>query len=167
MAVSPDANTWQDIPLYVRAGSILATQPAERGNELSPAAALIPDAFPSATRVASFLVYDDDGDSYDYEKGGYFRQEITATQPGRAPNVEIAPATGAYRAHFPSYLLRVHQASAGVTSDGQTLTQFASASALESSGEPGWFSTTDRFGAVTEVRIGTDAKPHSLTLVPR
>jgi alpha-glucosidase (family GH31 glycosyl hydrolase) len=164
IAVAPDAKTWQDIPLYVRAGSILATQPAERGNELSPAVPLVLDIFPSRTRAASFLIYDDDGHSYDYEKGGYFRQEITAMQSGSVANIELAAATGAYKAHFPSYRLRVHQASVGVTSDGQTLTKFASASAFESSSDPGWFSTTDRFGAVTEIRIATDAKPHSLKL---
>jgi hypothetical protein len=167
MAVSPDANTWQDIPLYIRAGSILATQPAQRGNELRPAIPLVLDVFPSATRVASFLAYDDDGYSYDYEKGAYFRQEISAARSGRETHIEIAAATGLYKARFPSYLLRVHQASAGVTTDGQTLTKFASASTFESSIEPGWFSTTDRFGAVTELRIATDAKPHTLNLALR
>lgn len=167
MAISPDANTWQDIPVYIRAGSILATQPAEHGNELSPATPLVLDVFPSSVRAANFLAYDDDGHSYDYEKGGYFRQEITATRSGRAINVEIAAASGAYKPHFPSYLLRVHQASTVVTNDGRTLTKFPSANAFESSSEPGWFSTTDRFGAVTDVRIGTDAKPHALKLAPR
>ena len=167
IAVSPDSNAWQDIPLYVRAGSILAMQPGEHGNELSPATPLILDVFPSRVRIASFLVYDDDGHTYDYENGGYFRQEIRGTQSRRATNIEIAAATGAYKPHFPSYLVRVHQASSGVTSDGQTLRKFASASAFESSTEPGWFSTGDRFGAVTEVRIRTDAKSHNLKLALR
>ena len=142
-------------------------QPGEHGNELSPATPLILDVFPSRVRIASFLVYDDDGHTYDYENGGYFRQEIRGTQSRRATNIEIAAATGAYKPHFPSYLVRVHQASSGVTSDGQTLRKFASASAFESSTEPGWFSTGDRFGAVTEVRIRTDAKSHNLKLALR
>jgi alpha-glucosidase len=167
MAISPDTNAWQDIPLYVRAGSILATQPTEHGNELRPATPLVLDVFPSPVRTAKFLAYDDDGHSYDYEKGGYFRQEITATRSGRATNIEIAAASGAYKPHFPSYLLRVHQASAGVTNDGRMLTRFPSANAFESSSEPGWFSTTDRFGGVADVRIGTDAKPHALKLALR
>ena len=91
----------------------------------------------------------------------------TAARSGGATNVEIAAATGGYKPHFPAYLLRVHQASAGVTNEGRVLTKFPSANAFESSSEPGWFSTTDRFGAVTEVRIGTDAKPHALKLTLR
>ena len=39
--------------------------------------------------------------------------------------------------------------------------------AFRSSGEPGWFSTTDRFGAVTEIRVATDARPHRLQLALR
>jgi alpha-glucosidase len=164
ISVTADSNTWQDIPLYVRAGSILATQPADKGNELSPATPFVLDVFPSSTRTASFLVYDDDGHTYDYEKGGYFRQEITARRSGRETDIEAGSATGAYRPQFPSYLLRVHQASASITIDGKALTKFASESAFQSSSEPGWFSTTDRFGAVTEVRLATDAKPHALKL---
>lgn len=138
-----------------------------RSNDLSPATPLVLDVFPSATRIGSFLAYDDDGHSYDYEKDGYFRQEITATRSGHATNIEIAAATGAYKPHFPSYLLRIHQASVGVTNDGQMLRKFPSANAFESSREPGWFSSTDRFGAVTEVRIATDANPHTLKLALR
>ena len=148
----------------MHAGSILATQPADEGNELSPKSPLILDVFPSSRRSAGFLVYDDDGDTYDYEKGGYFRQEVTATQAPRAVDIEIASATGSFKPHFSSYVLRVHQAGAAVTSDAGKLTKFGSETAFESSGEPGWFSTRDRFGAVTEIRIATDAKQQKLRL---
>ena len=167
VAVSPDSTNWQDMPLYVRAGSILATQPAEQGNELSPPTPLVLDIFPSSTRAASFLAYDDDGHSYDYEKGAYFRQEITASHSVRETDINLDLATGSYKAHFPSYLLRVHHASTSVTSDGRPLTKFASASAFQSSSGPGWFGTTDRFGALTEVRLPTDGRQHSVKLALR
>jgi alpha-glucosidase len=150
ITLSPDSHTWQDTPVYVRAGSIVATQPAEHGNELSPSAPLVLDVFPSTTRVAGFLVYDDDGHTYDYEKDSFFRQEISATRSATETAIEIGSATGAIKPHFPSYVLRVHQASASVTRDGQVLS------------ESGWHSTTDRFGAVTEVRVSTDGRQHSL-----
>ena len=167
ISVTPDSTTWQDIPLYVRAGSILATQPAQEGNELSPKTPLIMDIFPSSARAAGFLVYDDDGDTYDYEKGGYFRQEVTATQAARTVDVQIASATGSFKPHFPTYVLRVHQAGTDVTSDAGKLTKFASDTAFQASAEPGWFSTTDRFGAVTEIRVATDAKQQRLRLALR
>ena len=70
MSVPVDSTTWQDVPLYVRAGSILATQPATQGNDLNPKSPLLLDVFPSAARAANFVVYDDDGHTYGYEKGG-------------------------------------------------------------------------------------------------
>jgi len=167
IAVTPDATTWQDIPLYVRAGSILATQPAEHGNDLSPATPLVLDVFPSPARTANFMIYDDDGHSYDYEKGTYFRQEISAVRSARATDIELASATGSFKPHFPSYLLRVHQASSGVASDTDKLARFGSESAFQASAEPGWFSTTDRFGAVTVIRLATDAKQHTVRLSTR
>ncbi len=164
IAVTPDSKTWQDIPLYVRDGSILAMQPARQGNDLSPAAPLVLDVFPSSKRAARFLVYDDDGLTYDYEKGGYFRQEVTATRSAGTTGIEFGAATGSFRPHFPSYLLRVHQAGTDITSDGRRLKRFPSASAFEASSETGWFSTTDRFGAVTVVRLTADSNKHSLSL---
>ncbi len=91
MSVAVDAEKWQDIPLYVRAGSIVATQPQSQGNDLSPKTSLVLDVFPSAARAAGFLVYDDDGHTYAYEKGEYFRQEVSAKQSGSSVEVPCRP----------------------------------------------------------------------------
>ena len=82
MKVAVDSRTWQDIPIYVREGSVLATQPSDRGNELSSPAPMVLDIFPSPDRVAHFVQYEDDGHTYEYEHGAYFRQEIA--EIGRA-----------------------------------------------------------------------------------
>jgi len=165
--VTPDAQTWQDIPLYVRAGSIVATQPERHGNELSPSTPVDLDVFPSPARVASFLVYDDDGLTYDYEKNAFFRQEVSAKASPRATDIGIAAATGSYKPHFSTYLLRVHQASKDVKLDGRKLSKSRSATDFQSSNAPGWISTTDRFGAVTEIKLEVDSKAHSLSLAQR
>jgi len=164
MAVSTDAKTWQDIPIYARDGSIVATQPATQGNELSPKTPLVLDVFPATARVAKFVAYDDDGHTYGYEKGEYFRQEIAVRRSGRTTEVAVSAAAGTYQAQFPSYLFRVHQSSESVTSNGSRLKKSPSESAFRASTAPGWFETTDKFGPVTEVRLPTDAKPHTLTL---
>jgi hypothetical protein len=78
--------------------------------------------------------------------------------------VSISAAAGTYQAQFLSYLFRVHQSSESVTSNGSRLKKSPSESAFRASTEPGWFETTDKFGPVTEVRLPTDAKPHTLTL---
>jgi alpha-glucosidase len=167
MSLPIDAETWQDVPLYVRAGSILASQPATKGNELSPAAPLLLDVFPSAARVANFVVYDDDGHTYAYEKGEFFRQEVTAKHSGASTDVAMNAATGSYHPPFSNYVLRVHQASGSVTSNGATLKKFASESAFQSANEAGWFSGVDKFGSVTEVRLPVNAKAVTVKLAAR
>lgn len=167
MSVPVDSKTWQDVPLYVREGSILASQPATQGNDLSPKSPLMLDVFPSAARVANFLVYDDDGHTYGYENGEYFRQELSAKRSGTLTEIALAAATGTYRVQFPSYLLRVHQAGASVTSEGTALKKFPSESALRSSSEPGWYSGTDKFGPVTEVRLPVGAKASTVKVSAR
>ena len=162
VAIPTDSTTWQDIPMYVREGSIFATQPAEEGNELSPNTPLVMDVFPSASRVANFVAYDDDGHTYGYENGDYFRQEVAARRSAASTEIALHAATGSYKAHFPSYLLRVHQASATVTRDGAPLKRFPSENAFRNSSEPGWVSAVDKFGAVTEVRVPVDAGQHTM-----
>jgi alpha-glucosidase (family GH31 glycosyl hydrolase) len=167
MSVPVDSKTWQDVPIYVREGSILATQPAATGNDLNPKTPLLLDVFPSAARVASFVVYDDDGHTYAYEKGEYFRQEMSARRLGAATEIAVNAATGTYRAQFPNYLVRVHQASGSVTSEGAPLKRFTSESAFRSAGEPGWFSGVDKFGPVTEVRLPMEVKARTVKLSAR
>jgi alpha-glucosidase (family GH31 glycosyl hydrolase) len=166
MSVPVDSTTWQDIPLYVRAGSILATQPA-KGNDLSPAAPLLLDVFPSSVRVANFVVYDDDGHTYAYEKGEYFRQAVSAKHAGTSTEIALVAATGAYRVEFPNYVLRVHQATGNVTSEGIALKKFSSESAFRSASEPGWFSGADKFGPVTEVRLPVSGKTATVKVSSR
>ena len=123
--------------------------------------------FPSAARVASFVVYDDDGHTYAYEKGEFFRQEMSARRSGAATEIVVNAATGTYRAQFPSYLLRVHQESGSVTSEGAALKRFASESAFRLAGEPGWLSAVDKFGPVTEVRLPVEVKARTVELSAR
>jgi alpha-glucosidase len=167
MSVPVDSKTWQDVPIYVRDGSIIATQPATTGNDLSPNTPLLLDVFPSAARVASFVVYDDDGHTYAYEKGEYFRQEVSARRSGAATEIVVNAATGTYRAQFPNYLLRVHQASGSVSSEGAPLKRFTSESAFRSAGEAGWFSGVDKFGPVTELRLPVEVRARSVKLFAR
>ena len=167
MSVPVDSTTWQDVPLYVRAGSILASQPAAQGNDLSPKSPLVLDVFPSAARLARFVVYDDDGHTYAYEKGEYFRQEMTAGLSGTAIEIAISAATGTYSVQFPNYLLRVHRASASVTGEGTALKKFPSESAFRSASDAGWVSAVDKFGPVTEVRLPVNAKAFTVKLNAR
>jgi alpha-glucosidase len=55
VAIATNSATWQDIPIFVREGSIIATRPAADGNDLNPKTPLFMDVFPSTSRVAKFV----------------------------------------------------------------------------------------------------------------
>ena len=63
-----DAATWKDIPLFLRVGSILATQTPQDYVGQSPVKEITLDIFPGP-RPAGFTVYDDDGTDFQYETG--------------------------------------------------------------------------------------------------
>ena len=167
LTVPADSQTWRDVPLYVRQGSILATQPTAGGNELSPRVPLVLDIFPSAAHEAAFVVYEDDGHSYAYEKGEYYRQAVTAKQSRTGTEIMLGPATCTYRPQFPNIVLRVHQAGPAIHGGGGPMKKFRSEAAFRSGGEPGWFVGMDRFGWVTEIRLPADGKSHTMTCAVR
>jgi alpha-glucosidase len=161
--VAVDSKTWSDVPLFVRSGSIVATQPLEQfvGQRLIKEITL--DIFPAESQ-ASFTVYDDDGETYDYEKGDYLRQQITAQRNGNETQVRIDGATGRYDSPLRSYLLRIHSAAKQVTLNGKRLDQGATPAAIEIP-DAGWTRENDRFGSMERLRITAGAKsPITITL---
>jgi hypothetical protein len=92
---------------------------------------------------------------------------MTAKRSGTSTEITLNAATGTYKAQFPNYLLRVHQASASVMSEGATLKRFTSESAFRSASEPGWFSGVDKFGPVTDVRLPANARQQTVKLSSR
>jgi len=146
--LSVDDKNWKDIPLFVRSGSIVATQPLEQYVGQRSVEEITLDIFPGES-PAAFAVYDDDGESYDYEKGSYLRQQIEAWRDGKKIQVTIEPVTGNYASPLREYLLRIHSAARSVTLNGKPLPP-----AISSSGSAaGWTSTADRFGPVVQLRI--------------
>lgn len=164
VSVVPDARRWQDIPLYVRAGSIVATDPAHTGNQVSAPALLQLDVFPSTKRDATFTVYDDDGETYDYEKSDYFSQQLSARRAAGETRIGIATKTGHYQTAIAVYHLRVHQAASEIQEDGRALRQIRDPAAFEVAGQAAWRSGVDRFGPVTEIRLPVDGRPHTFVL---
>jgi alpha-glucosidase len=161
--LATDAKTWKDIPLFVRSGSIVATQSVEQYTGQRSISEITLDIFPAETN-ADFTVYDDDGETYNYEKGDYLRQEIASQQKGNAISVTIGGATGSYASPLRTYLLRIHTGANKVTLDGVAL---PAATATPASVEPdtNWVRQNDRFGPVVLIRITAGAKkPSAITL---
>jgi alpha-glucosidase len=104
-----DPVEWKDIPVFVRAGSIVATEAPQQYVGESPVTEIALDVFPGA-RVGRCNIYDDDGTDYAYEGGAFFRQEVTATTMAGLVKVSLAKPEGRYVPSFKSYRVRVHSA---------------------------------------------------------
>ena len=146
--IPADTKTWKDIPLFVREGSIVATQPIEQYVDQNPVAEITLDIFPSST-TASFLTYDDDGQTYKYEKQNDLRQKVTSVRSGNEVKVTIGASTGSYASPLRTYLLRIHSAARQVSVDGKTLPK----GALALGAGVNWAQDSDRFGTVVLLRV--------------
>src|ERR1700690_3018545 len=60
IAYKVDPDTWKDIPLFVREGSIIATEPSQDYTDQHSIPEITLDVFPGST-PAAFMSYDDDG----------------------------------------------------------------------------------------------------------
>ena len=136
LAYPVDAAAWTDIPVFVKAGSIVATQPPQQYVGASPVTEIALDIFPGPG-VASFNIYDDDGTDYAYERGSFFRQAVTAKSVNGTVLVTFGKHEGTYAPAIKTYRVRVH--AAGPVRIGQR----------KAVGVPG----TDRFGQYREAVV--------------
>jgi len=120
--VTTDATTWSDLPMFVRSGSILASQPVLQYMAEKPITQITLDVWPDASHAAKFTVYDDDGETYAYEHGAFFAQAVSATQSGTVTTISFERPKGAYRTAIRSYRVRVHGSASGTaTLNGREL----------------------------------------------
>ncbi|RDD82985.1 DUF5110 domain-containing protein [Dyella tabacisoli] len=152
---SVDAKQWRDIPLFIRAGAIIPTQSAMDYVGQHPSTEVEVEVFPSAERRA-FDYYDDDGNSYAYEHGAYFRQTLAAQKHDQAIVFETTLPSGDFKPALAFYLVKIHgPVATAVANEGDPLTAFASLDALRQSSGEGWANGNDRFGTVTYLRIAS------------
>ena len=104
-----DSVTWKDMPIFVKAGSIVATQSPQQFTGESQVREITLDIFPGA-KAAVFNVYDDNGEDYAYEGGAFFRQKVTAATNALTVRVTFAKHEGSYVPSIRSYRVRVHSA---------------------------------------------------------
>ncbi len=146
--------TWTDIPVFIKRGAVIPTQEVLNYVDEKEVDTVYVDVFPD-TSLTSFTYYEDDGKSYQYESGDYFKQLITAQDQGGAGyHVKIAGKEGSYLADVSHYIVKLHQKGAQqVKLDGVNLTEYASLADLEASGEDGWSKGRDIYGPVTYVKV--------------
>ena len=152
-----NAQTWSDIPLFIRAGSILPNQDVQQYVGERSVTRVFVDVFPSATET-SFNYYDDDGITYAYESGAFYEQRMSASDNGTVARFDSATPTGTYKPPLRDYEVKLHGITArAVTVDGKECTHYTDLAHLESGSAEGWTTGTDRYGAVTFVKIGADS----------
>ncbi|MET3653395.1 glycoside hydrolase family 31 protein [Dyella japonica] len=148
-----DAADWSDIPLFVREGAIIPQQPVMDYVGQQPVTSLDVQVFPSNAETR-FDVYDDDGETYGYEKGAYFLQALSVRREGNVVDFRAAAPAGAFHPALEDYVVAIHGgASSAVTIDGKPLTKATGVEALRATQGEGWAQGHDRFGEVTYVKI--------------
>ncbi|NII11219.1 TIM-barrel domain-containing protein [Oleiagrimonas sp. C23AA] len=153
ITVATDAKTWRDIPLFVREGAIIPTQPVMDYVGQHPVPTLSVDMFP-ARKASHFNYYDDNGKTYAYEHGAYFLQGLDTQRDGRQVHVRTEAVQGSYAPALKHYLMKVHGLAAHqVGAKAGALKQFDSLKALKAAGGQGWARGHDRFGPVTYVKL--------------
>ena len=151
--VPVDAKTWRDIPLFIRDGAIIPMQPVMDYVGQHPVTTMTVQVFP-ADHATHFDYYDDDGETYAYEKGAYFLQTMSARKQDDRVDFTLAAPAGTFKPAVRWYLLAVHGGAArAVRANGKSIQAVPSLDALEASAGAGWAGGHDRYGAVTWVKL--------------
>jgi len=152
-----DPASWLDIPLFVKQGAIIPTMEVQNYVGERPVQAVTVDVFPDSAPSA-FVYYDDDGATYDYEKGAFFKQEIRAWTDANGTAVVVGPRTGDFAPALQWYTFKLHRpACQSLTIDAKPARRLASPQELENCDGEGWTAGTDVYGAVTLVKVRAGA----------
>jgi len=93
------------MPLYVRSGAIIPSGPNQHYADQYPLNQLSLDLYPGN---GEFTVYEDDGHSFEYERGQFCTTTYTLRQSGDELDFEIVARQGAYIPPKRQLMIRVH-----------------------------------------------------------
>jgi alpha-glucosidase len=96
----------EELPVFVRAGSILPLQPLVQHTAQVPQGPLELHVYPGPGCKGS--LYLDDGHSFAYKKGAFLRQEFTCEPEARGLRVKLARPTGSFPAWWKTLDIVVH-----------------------------------------------------------
>lgn len=149
-----NGESWTDIPLFIKEGAIIPTQKTLNYTSEEDVEELFIDIFADSAQT-SFLLYDDDGSSYDYEDGVFFKQTITAQDTGATGiSVDFSSKSGSYTSSYETYIVKIHgKAATTVQLNGSSLTKYDSLAALRTTTEEGYAVGKDIYGNVTYVKV--------------
>ncbi|MBI3585875.1 MAG: DUF5110 domain-containing protein, partial [Ignavibacteriales bacterium] len=82
------------IPMFVKAGAIIPTQQVVQYTDQAPIDPLTLTVYPAKT--GSAVYYEDDGHTFEYEQGGFFKRTIVQTATEQSTKLMIGKAAGSY-----------------------------------------------------------------------
>ncbi len=158
-----DYKTFADIPLFVRQGAIIPTQPLMEYIGQHPVTQATVQVFP-AKRATHFDYYDDNGETYAYEHGQYFLQRLGTQARNRTVRLTLGSVRGTYKPALRRYLFVLNRVQArSVSVDGRALKPEANRAALSGCRTVCWARGHHRAAALTFVDLPA-GKPYSVTI---
>ena len=150
------------IPLFVRGGAIIPSQQDVQYTDQAPIDPLTFDVYPDG--ISSRPYYEDDGISFDYQRGVSLLQHLTATQEAHGVRVEISVREGSYTPPQRSLIVKIHGGRVQprqVTVGGEELPGQVSMEALKEAAK-GW--TYDGDANVVWIKVPDQGAALKLTV---
>ena len=122
-----------EIPVFVRAGSIISRQPLVQNTSETPSGPLELRIYPGPDCNGS--IYADDGNSFGYKRGDYYRGQLSCALSGSSVKITIAAGEGKYVPWWKSYSMVVLDAAKApniVSVNGKAVSDFDYDSAVKS-----------------------------------
>jgi alpha-glucosidase len=150
------------MPLFVRGGAIIPSQQPMQYTDQLPIDPLTLDVYPDGTSSRQY--YDDDGISFDYKKGAYLLQRITAAETSAGVSIDVSARDGSFAPPRRSFVIKIHGQAVQpkqVTAGTAVLPNQTSVKALEDSVQA-W--TYDQREGVVWVRVPDSGAPLKIEL---
>lgn len=106
-------------PLFVRAGAILPLGPVKQYAEEKVDEPISLHIYPGAD--ASFLLYEDDGVSFNYRRGEWMGIQLTWDSYDRVLHLQLAPGSKMLAAKNTHFEVKLQNTSRSITFDGSPL----------------------------------------------
>jgi len=159
-----DKTSWKDIPIFIKDGAIIPTQEIMKYVGERETKMIYLDMFPTE-KTTNFPLYDDDGHTYNYEKGQYFLQNISLSKVKDRIKIEFSKQEKNYAPTFLYFLAKVHGGEAKEVVAGKTiLKKFDSYNDLLEGGSEGFCIVEDTYGTATYIRLKVKGEGQSVTV---
>jgi alpha-glucosidase len=151
-----------ELPVFVREGAIIPMMPDMNWVGEKPIDPLIIDIYPEGT--STFTLFEDDGISFNYEKGDYCETgyQVVRNKENVIVDISARKAPGSYIPPSRNYLLTIHNGvqPSAVTRDGKALIKKGSEAELNSSADSWYYSD-----GITMIRFADTGKKMKVTLI--